>query len=461
MEAVTLPYDLSVNKLAIEDMLTSDQRLASSIELDLPFHHNVTATVSILNDRKQVNRLTDQHRLRKQLQLHGIHTSMTKTFLREYVLFLFQTEVLLIYRSKKQNTWLAANQTQPKKVFQKVSINHKSKELQKVKNLAIRALYALGLDYGMVKCGIVQGNQVVFAHANPSPRISHEMQNKFLQAIEQYTQRMVEKKCPLERIRLGVDPEFVIQSPKGNLVIVSKYLPFRGKIGCDAIWIGNNRSHKPLVELRPDPTPDPRKLVIRIYEGLIMVGRRMNAVPGKWLAGALPYPGFPLGGHIHFSGVKPNFKMLRALDNYLAFPFILVEDQQKGTKRRPKYGFLGDYRLKNYGGFEYRTLPSWLVSPTLTKGVLALAKCIVANYRSLQHNPLAEYELQQAYYQGDKSKAREWITNLWIDLQQLDDYQTYQSYLDPFYRLLISGYTWNEAKDFRKVWRLPPYHQRR
>ena len=63
-------------------------------------------------------------------------------------------------------------------------------------------------------------------------------------------------------------------------------------------------------------------------------------------------------------------RLLRVLDNYLALPFILIEDQN--TKlRRPRYGFLGDFRRKTHGGFEYRTLPSWIVSPRITKGVIA------------------------------------------------------------------------------------------
>lgn len=461
MVAVTLPYFPSVSGVSMDKILTYDQRLASSIQLELPFQAQISKNVSVLNDSQQVNDAMDHQRWRKVLQLHSIPVSTKTSFLREYVLFVFQTDVLLIYRSKKETAWLAEGRSQQRKSFEKVPLHHKAREVRKVQELSIRALYALGLDYGMIKCGIAQGNQVMVAHINPSPLASGEMQKAFVKSVEEYTNELTKGKMPLEQIQLGADPEFIVRSPKGHLIIASKYLPFRGQVGCDAIWIGKNRSHKPLVEVRPDPTPDPRKLVIRIYEGLIQVGKKMNAVSGKWLAGALPHPGFPLGGHVHFSGIKPNFKVLRALDNYLALPFIVIEDQQNGRKRRSKYGFLGDYRRKDYGGFEYRTLPSWLVSPVLTKGTLALAKCIVVNYRTLPQNPLAAYELQQAYYDGDKSKVRAYVDELWEDLRDLDDYQRYQTYLEPFYRYLTSKRTWDENKDFRRVWRLPPFHQRK
>lgn len=458
MEAITLPLTSSIQNISQDQLITKNQTLVTSIQLNVSPHTEIAEVATVLNDMKQVERLTNMNERRYLLQLHGIPTSKDTFFLREYVLFLFQTEVLIIFRSQKQTAWLAKGQH--RRSFQNVPLTSKEKEVRKIQALAIRALYALGLDYGLVKCGIAQGNKAVVIQVNPSPRVSTEMKQSFFKALKKYVTLLTQEKSPLHQIILGTDPEFIVKSPQGNLVIASKYLPYRGRIGCDAVWIGRNRSLKPLVEVRPDPTPDPRKLVIRIYENLLLVGKKMNAVSGKWLAGALPYPGYPLGGHIHFSGISPNFRMLRALDNYLSFPLIIVEDP-KGIKRRPKYGFLGDYRVKDYGGFEYRTLPSWLVSPTLTKGILALAKCIVANYQYLPKDPLSEPDLQSAYYEGDKQKANEWLHQLWADIRNLKDYSHYRNYLEPFYHYLSSGKTWDESKDFRKVWRLPPFHQRK
>ena len=460
MEAVTLPCLSTKKEISMDQLVTPDNRLALSIQLEFPRFQIVSEMVSLLNDPKKVNRLRDPSVLKKLLTLQGILTRSGNQYIREYVLFLFHTDILAIYRSKIQKAWLANHQLKQKRVFQKISVTCREKEVRKVASLAIRSLYAAGLDYGAVKCGIAPGNRVVVLHINPQPHVNLEMKRRFSEALQTFIQNITRRKMELEQIQLGADPEFVVLSPKGNLVIASRYLPIRGKAGCDEIWIGKNRSNKPVVEVRPDPTSDPRKLVIRIYEQLLSVAKKMNMVSGKWLAGALPYQGFPLGGHIHFGGLKPNFKMLRALDNYLTLPLVLAEDR-KGIHRRPKYGFLGDYRLKDYGGFEYRTPPSWLISPTLTKGVLALAQCIVANYPSLPQDPLQELEMVEAYYTGNKEMIRMQVESLWSDVQKLRDYQKHRRYLEPFYQFLLSGRTWDEGQDFRKFWRLPPYHKRR
>jgi hypothetical protein len=329
-----------------------------------------------------------------------------------------------------------------------------------VQELAVQALYALGLDYGVVKLGVAAGKKYVIQKVIPNPRLNREMEDAFVQAVKRYIDRCSEPKLRLNEIVLGADPEFVMVSSQEKLIMASQFFPVRGLVGCDAIWYRQNRSHKPLVELRPEPTSDPRELVVRIYRALIYAGKKTQRISGKWLAGAMPYEGFPLGGHIHFSGVQPDFKLLRALDNYLSLLLVIVEDE-RGKGRRPKYGYLGDFRYQDYGGFEYRTPPSWLVSPTLTKGVFALAQLIIANYRTLQFQPLADLALQEAYYKGNKDVIADWLPTLWSDLRACADYDVYKTYLDGFYRYLSSGMTWDETQDIRKNWRLPPYDQKK
>jgi hypothetical protein len=187
--------------------------------------------------------------------------------------------------------------------------------------------------------------------------------------------------------------------------------------------------------------------------------RKLQGVPCRWLAGALPYKGFPIGGHIHFSGVGLNFKLLRSLDNYLTLPLICLEDS-RGIERRPKYGFLGDFRIPTHGGFEYRTPPSWLISPTLTKGVFALAKVIASEYQNLQLEPFKDFELQKAYYTGDKKLLKPYVRKLQADLENLKTYHIYEDYLEPFFKRVKEGKPWNESEDFRKHWQLAPYQKR-
>jgi hypothetical protein len=291
----------------------------------------------------------------------------------------------------------------------------------------------------------------------PHPQLNDEMEAAYIRAVGEYTKLIATPTTLIDRIVLGADPEFVMLSKKGNLLIASRYFPRNGKVGYDAIWIGQNRSNKPVAEIRPSPSTDPQVLVVRIYQSLYYAAKKMEHISSKWLAGSMPYQGFPLGGHIHFSGIQPNFKMLRAFDNYLALPFVIVEDTQSSRKRRPQYGFLGDFRFQEHGGFEYRTLPSWLVSPTLTKGVFALAKLIAAHYDQLQLDPLSDPEVQKAYYAGEKETLRKWFEVLWADLERLDNYERYKKFLDGFYRFIVSGNSWSETRDIRRYWRVPPF----
>src|SRR5690606_772207 len=133
--------------------------------------------------------------------------------------------------------------------------------------------------------------------------------------------------------------------------------PRSGDVGCDRIWLrgDSTRSKLPIAELRPKPSHNPKELVTNLYRLLIKADNMIQHEGVQFLAGSTPLKGYPIGGHIHFSNVDINSFLLRALDNYLALPCVLIEDP-KGLKRRPRYGHLGDYRLKPHGGFEYRVL---------------------------------------------------------------------------------------------------------
>jgi hypothetical protein len=459
MGAVTLadPVTLENEKTIREKLAGADRKLISSIRLELPVASRLSEPILVLNGEEQVKRALQPQIRKFLLKLHGVPLAGNLTPVKEYVLAVFQTRVIAMYRSAGQTAWVPAGRKQKRQTFQRVSVSDRSKEVRKVQTLAIRAVYALGLDYATVRLRIGPAKKMGIVHVQPAPRLNQEMEAGFARAILEYAKQCVQPKPPLENIVLGADPEFVMKSPNGSLLIASNHFPVRGKVGCDAIWIGQNHAHKPLFELRPEPSPDPRTLVVRIYQALLYCAKKMKNTPAKWLAGNMPHDGFPIGGHIHFSGIQPDFKLLRALDNYLVLPLILAEDE-KGKMRRPKYGFLGDFRYQDHGGFEYRTPPSWLVSPTITKGVFAAAKVIAANYRTLRHDPLSRPEMQEAYYTGDKEKVNRWLDILWADLKSTEDYSLYARYLDNFNRYLRSGTVWDETQDFRKVWQIPPYH---
>lgn len=461
MTTLVLPEKKMNDEQAIrEEVVTSSRTLSPSITLkkSLPWFSD---TMMILNHHEAVERARDKKLQFNCLNLHGVPVAADRTaLLRQYVIPVFQTDVLAMYRSKNSYVWLANRNKTRRLSFQRVNISEKSKEVQRAGRLAIRALYAMGLDYGVVKIGVQSGGQLVVLDLIVEPKLNREMEDGFVRSIYLYGQQLPNAVKPLDKVMLGADPEFIMQTKEGKLVLASKYFPRFGRVGCDAIWYGSNRSDKPLVELRPKPTNTPRALVVQMIQGMLYAAKKVNDSSIRWLAGGMPYPGYPLGGHIHFSGVWLNFKLLRALDNYLTLPLMLAEDP-RGVKRRPKYGFLGDFRQQFHGGFEYRTLPSWLISPTLTKGVVALAQLIAARYPYLRYDFLREYSVQKAYYQGNKEVIRDKLTEMWTDLTYLPEYDHNRKDLDEFFRWIFSGKTWDESVDFRPRWKLPPYHRKK
>ncbi len=454
MEAVTLPAReaTSIEQLR-KKIITKERRLVSSIELKTDDFHMDTNAIRILNRPEQVDHWKDIKLRNEILALHGIPICPKNNVLREYILCVFQTKVIVMYRSSGTVAW-TADRSLRRRNYQRVSVQEPGKEGRRVQMLAIRTIYALGLDYGTVICGITEGRKTGILRIITHPKLNDEMERAYLKAVYDYIQFLDKPRPKLEEVLIGADPEFIVQTKKGHLLNATKYFPRNGRVGYDAIWLGKNRNYKPVMEIRPAPTSDPKLLVIRIYQALLQASKVIGKQSVRWLAGALPHKKFPLGGHIHFSGVELNFKMLRAFDNYLALPFVIVEDPN-GRMRRPKYGFLGDFRFQEHGGFEYRTLPSWLISPSLTKAVLSLAQLIAVHYRQLHFDPLCQIELQQAYYRGDKEEIRKWFDILWADIKRISDYQKYKSLLDEFYNWVVSGIVWNEKIDIRSKWRIP------
>lgn len=170
----------------------------------------------------------------------------------------------------------------------------------------------------------------------------------------------------------------------------------------------------------------------------------------------MPKPGFALGGHLHFSGVRLTTRLLVALDNYLALPLVMVEREEERA-RRPRYGFLGDFRRKTHGGFEYRTLSSWLVTPRLAMAVCSLALFIAQYHDELKQNPLDALPLQEAYYSGDKAVLHKAVASLWEELRTLKSFRPYEAAARPLMERALSFKPWPSERDVRKFWKIRPY----
>ncbi|WP_127610213.1 MULTISPECIES: putative amidoligase domain-containing protein [Paenibacillus] len=319
---------------------------------------------------------------------------------------------------------------------------------------AVKSIYALGLDYGVVRIGVRPAGTLAVRGVEPVPALTPRLAELFADAMNRFDERIGKLEAqPPAVAMLGADPEFLLLNAQGKVKFASAFVDKDGPFGCDAIVLPSRRKVYPLAELRPAPSTDVRKLVVHLHRTLQLAAKRITDPELAWVAGGMPVRGFPLGGHIHFSGVELDVRLLRALDNYLALPLTLVEGETTAA-RKPQYGFLGDFRRQRHGGFEYRVLPSWMVSPSVAKGVLALAKLIAEHYAQLKQRPLSEPEVVKAYYRGDKARIRPLVPGLWRDMEKLPGYAEHESYLLPLWRMMLQMKAWNEREDIRPKWKI-------
>lgn len=425
------------------------------------------APFPVLNPAEGIENCSDYTRMKNIFQCNGISTFTSEDLhneqenrmvVRRYYALIFQQEVVALYRARGTSAWMNPSlKNMSRIVFQEVQLQQKNKEIKQVGKLAIRAVYALGLDFGGVYIVVTLSGKLKVVNVTPSPKLKQNSGKRLAERIQDFIVQYKLKES--QQAVLGADPEFVLRhGTKGNIILASEFFKKNGRVGCDSIWLREDATHTrlPLGELRPRPDTDPRQLIVNIYKTMLAGIKKINQPAVEWLAGGMPMKDYPIGGHIHFSQVKLTSQLLRSLDNYLALPYMLIESRES-IQRRPKYGFLGDFRTQFHGGFEYRTLPSWLLSPCLAKGAIALAKLIASCHFSLSYFPLYNYGVQKSFYEGEKEKLKPVVEEIIWRITNQPEYSEYADFIDPFWEAVLSGKDWNEDTDIRIAWRLPPY----
>ncbi|MVP00439.1 putative amidoligase domain-containing protein [Paenibacillus lutrae] len=383
----------------------------------------------------------------------------SRNYTHEFQVHVFHMEVLTVFQ-RKNSLLLPGLAGSDAPSFQEVGADRHTFHYQRAVRESVKAVYALGLDYGHVHVAIEPSGRTVVLRVHPVPALDAKLAALYARAIERYAASLAEELARTEPAVLGSDPEFLLLSPGGKVVSASKYLGREGQAGCDAIVLSGHRVIMPLAELRPQPSSDPAQLAANLRTAMIAAARQIGNESLAWVAGGMPLPGFPLGGHVHFSRCWLNTHLLRALDNYLALPLMLIEGEST-ARRRPRYGLLGDYRRqRSHGGFEYRTLPSWLVSPHVTLGVFALARLIADGYEELRQRPLDDIALQRAYYQGEKKLLAEAVEGLWPDLEKAALYKEFARYIKPLQKQIRQMEGWRELTDFRPAWKIRPFSRK-
>ncbi|WP_211747884.1 hypothetical protein [Paenibacillus sp. Marseille-Q4541] len=324
---------------------------------------------------------------------------------------------------------------------------------KRIERAAVKAAYALNLEHAEV---VLQSSDkgAIVTSVNDRPWLLNDsVHHMYEQGILETELALAAEKESGSVPVLGMDPEFLLLREDRSMVPASRFLDRQGEAGCDSITQGGRRIY-PVAELRPSPSAEPRELMIHLMHAFQTASSLITDRSLIWCAGGMPIKGIPLGGHVHFSSVVLNFELLRALDNYLALPVAILEDP-RSAGRRPRYGYLGDFRVQPYGGFEYRTLPSFLISPMIAKGVVAIAGLIASQYRNLTLRPLDQPEIHAAFYEGNRVKLRSVMEPLLQELILLPGYRKFHKYMNPLVSALYEGKTWDETRDIRPMWNIP------
>lgn len=254
--------------------------------------------------------------------------------------------------------------------------------------------------------------------------------------------------------KLGADPEFCCVDPfTKELVFSNTFSNFTARFGAD----GGGANF----ELRPAPSYSPIGVVKNLYNIML---KKITTTPilseFDWIAGSYHFDSdCPIGGHIHFGipyGQMERIGMetiLKALDNFLGLPAILLEDKEEARMRRDHggYGDFGDYRDNDHG-FEYRTPSSWLTSPYISASVLSLAKVvmdeIINNPKFIDNfghdtngiSPVNHRELKKLF------------PSKWNEITKMRLYPKYKGYIDLIASLVEAKKTWHSKQGMKQSW---------
>ncbi len=413
-------------------------------------HHTIMRTVSRTKMARSLRNVGVRFLLPSRSEVGD-----TTRFIRHYRIPFFDFEPLTCFRADAGMAWINARIQRILPIFHEVSLSE-DKVAVRACYLASRALHALGLDFGLVSLGLGPRGMLHIIDITPAPVLEGRMLELFSQAIEAFIER--EEKLAhtgVQNVMLGADIEIMLRNQQGKVVLASTYFSRKGRIGCDNLSIASDGRRLPLVELRPDPSTNPLALVAQLKDALAEGVRKVNRSQVEWRAGSMPFRSYCTGGHIHFSNVALSRQFVKALDNYVGLILMAVEKRETAQQRRLKYGFFGDIRKKEYGGFEYRTPSSFIVSNVVTTAAFCLAYLVALYHRDLPCIDIYSPEIQMAFYRGEVAVLTPIIERNIETISNLPLYDRYREQIDALFDMIRTGQTWNEDIDLRDEWELP------
>lgn len=300
-------------------------------------------------------------------------------------------------------------------------------------SVAIRALYVTGLSNGFVKLGVLENEAIMITDIN-------ESKTTYLETVGK----------PNPSFTMGADIEFML-SCEEEMLPASTFFSLGGEVGCDERQIEQDSGDYALVEIRPEKADTPHALFNHIKTIIHKASEMVPYENVEFRAGSMPFLGYQCGGHIHF-GMPISLSLLKALDEFVAIPFALIEKSQTAKqRRRTNHGGLGRYRLKPYG-FEYISLSSWILDPQLALGVLCLARVVALHHHELSGGYLENPHIQRAYYHGNQFILKQLWPEIKDKLQKTASFAAYKNELSFLFEAIEKGYPFTEANDIRVNW---------
>jgi hypothetical protein len=417
----------------------------------------------MLNSLEAINRTKSRNNMGRLLKRFGVRFLYSEKsglpegsrIVRQYRIPVFDLHPLACFQLDSGPAWINKRIARVQESFREVPMDV-DRAATRACRLAIRGLHALGLQHGLVSIGMGTKGVQYIIDLTAQPVLRGRLLDLFGKAVEDFMERDEQaRQVGQNQVVIGTDIEIMLRNASGKMVLASKYLPRKGRVGCDDRSVNFDGKRLPLVELRPEPESSPLFLLNNLRDTMSEASASINRSHVQWRAGSMPFRPYSTGGHIHFSNVAFSSHLVRVLDSYVGLPLMLVEDQRTARLRRPKYGFLGDVRQKDYGGFEYRTPASFVINPEITAAALCLAYTAVVHHKELPAFDLYEPNLQQAFYSGSTEILRPIAERSLTALRHTGTYERYREYIEPLFNMIRERRTWDEATDIRVTWGVP------
>ena len=273
------------------------------------------------------------------------------------------------------------------------------------------------------------------------------------------------------KLTLGLDAEFLFteKDSAGKYQVKSArdfFSRYTGKLGTDTC--------STLAEVRPAPNEEPKLVVANIQKIFRnYCQKKPELTMYDWKAGSAWKTSYALGGHLHYGFVEEDGSAYpyhcqdtaKVLDVYLSSLVLLFENTNDAKQRRKhlNYGRLGAARSQRWG-MEYRTLPSFIVSPFITESVLTVGKVIVwqvwkdgddiFNKFPIINKLSANYRFKNNFNECHKEYFQKIRAKIMNDLSQFELYEKYETLIKNFNQFLITNpeFDLNQITDFKVNW---------